>query len=90
MDSEGDETKAVRVEGGVSGPRPITFRCLRHSSCEPSRTVCAERFQRQRAQVGSIQRNSPTNDRPTLQRPESRVPKPEISTNLPGVGLFCA
>jgi hypothetical protein len=28
LDSEGDETKAVRVEGGVSGPRPITFRCL--------------------------------------------------------------
>jgi hypothetical protein len=32
LDSEGDETKAVRVEGGVSGPRPITFRCLHHGS----------------------------------------------------------
>ena len=28
--SEGDEPETVRVEGGVSGPRPITFRCLHY------------------------------------------------------------
>lgn len=45
MDSEGDETKAVRVEGGVSGSRPITFRCLRYDPLGSHRKVCAERFE---------------------------------------------
>jgi len=31
MASEGDEMKAVRVEGGVSGSHSITFRCLHRS-----------------------------------------------------------
>ena len=75
MDSEGDETKAVRVEGGVSGSRPITFRCLRHDPLGSYRKVCAER-----SEIGTRRRDRifetppPTTGRP-FKRPESRLPK---------------
>jgi hypothetical protein len=75
MDSEGDETKAVRVEGGVSGPRPITFRCLRRS--HENRGA---RFARNALKSAHADRfnpkTSPTYDWPTLQTP--RVARTEV------------